>query len=72
METTSFLSKTHNWKSHGRDRIPNYWLDTFPSIHNYGTKNFNTIIELKQMPDWLTTVIMYLLNQKILRNHKNY
>jgi hypothetical protein len=60
-ETTSFLSKTHNWKSPGSDQIPNYWLQAFPTTHSYITKFINTITEEpKQMPDWLTTGITYL------------
>jgi hypothetical protein len=43
-------------------QIPNYWLKAIPVTHSYITKIFNTIIEeLKQMPDWLTTRITYLL-----------
>jgi hypothetical protein len=61
-ETTSFLSKTHNWKSPGSDQIPNYWLKAFSATHSYITKFINTIIEEpNQMPDWLTTGITYLL-----------
>jgi hypothetical protein len=37
-ETTSFLSKTHNWKCPGNDQIPNYWLKAFPATHRYITK----------------------------------
>jgi hypothetical protein len=61
-KTTSFLSKTHNWKSPGSDQIPNYWLKAFLATHSYITKFINTIIEESmQMPDWLTTGITYLL-----------
>jgi hypothetical protein len=62
METTSFLSKTHNWKSPGNNQITNYWLKAFPATHSYITKTFNILIEKpKKMPEWLTTGIMYLL-----------
>jgi hypothetical protein len=53
------LSKAHNWKSPGSDKIPsaaqkwkslvseikpNYWLKVFLATHSYITKIFNTII----------------------------
>ena len=40
MEITSFLSKAHNWKSHGNDQIQNYWLKAFAAAHRHITKNF--------------------------------
>jgi hypothetical protein len=56
------LSKTCNWKSARSDKIWNYWLKAFPATHSYITKIFNTLtVELKQIPNWLTTGIMYLL-----------
>jgi hypothetical protein len=69
------LSKTHNWKSPGSGQIPKYWLKAFPATHSYITKFINTIIvELKEMPDWLTTGIMYLLpksgDTKELENYR--
>jgi hypothetical protein len=61
-ETASFLSKTHNWKSPGSEQIPNYWLKAFPATHSYITTFINAITEEhKQMPDWLTTGITFLL-----------
>jgi hypothetical protein len=50
-ETTSFLSKTNNWKFPGIDQIPNYWLKAFTATHIYITKTFNILIEKpKKMP----------------------
>jgi hypothetical protein len=68
------LSKTHNWKSPGSDQIPHYWLKAFPATHIYITKFFNTITEEpKQMPDWLTTGITYLLPKSgETKEQKNY
>ena len=61
-EITTYLSKTHNWKSLGNDQIQNYWLKAFPSTHRHITKNFNAIIEeLEKAPDWLTTGVTYLI-----------
>jgi hypothetical protein len=73
-ETTSFLSKTPNWKSPGSDQIPNYWLKAFPATHSHITKFINTITEeSKQMPDWLTTGITYLLPKSgDTKEQKNY
>jgi hypothetical protein len=44
-ETTSFLSKTHNWKSPGSDQILNYWLKAFPATDSYITKFISTVTE---------------------------
>lgn len=58
-ETTSFLSKTHNWKSSRGNQIPNYWLEAFPATCTYITKVINTIIEEpKQTPNQRTTGIL--------------
>jgi hypothetical protein len=38
MEVASFLSKSHNWKSTGKDKIQNYWLKAFPAAHRHITK----------------------------------
>jgi hypothetical protein len=63
-ETTSFLPKTNNWKSPGIDQMPNYWLKAFPATHSYITKTFNILIqEPKEMSEWLTAGITYLLPQ---------
>ena len=61
-EITSYLSKTHNWKSN--DQIQNYWLKAFPATHRHITKNFNAIIEEpEKAPDWPTTGITYLISK---------
>jgi len=61
-ETTSILSKAHNWKSFGSDEITKYLLNLLPDPHNCTTKIVKTITEKwKQTPDGLTTGIMYLL-----------
>jgi hypothetical protein len=55
------LSKTQ-LKSPGSNKIPIYWLKAFSATHSYIKKIFNTIIEEpKQMPEWMTTGITYLL-----------
>jgi hypothetical protein len=74
MESTSFLSKAHNWKSSGNDQIQNYWLKAFPAIHRHITKNFFAIMEEpEKISDWLTTGITYLLpksgDSKEVRNY---
>jgi len=35
MESTSYLSKAHNWKSPGSDQIQNYWHKAFPATHRH-------------------------------------
>jgi hypothetical protein len=74
IETTSFLLKAHNWKSPGSDQMPNYWLKAFPATHSYITEFINTIKEEpKQMSDWLTTGITYLLPKSDdTKEPKNY
>ena len=72
-EITSYLSKTHNWKSN--DQIQNYWLKAFPATHRHITKNFSAIIEEpEKAPDWLTTGITYLKpnsgDSKEVRNYR--
>ena len=52
MEMPSYLSKAHNWKSPGSDKIQNYWLKVFPADQRHITKkNFNVLIEkLQKVP----------------------
>jgi hypothetical protein len=73
-ETTSFLSKAHNWKSPAGDQIPDYWLKAFPVTHSFITKIFNSIVEeLRQMPEWMTTGITYLFpKSEHTKEQKNY
>jgi hypothetical protein len=75
MEITSYLSKSHNWKSHGNNQIQNYWLKAFPTGPRLITKYFNGIMEKpEKVPDWLTTRINYLLQKlgdsKEFRNYR--
>jgi hypothetical protein len=44
-EIISFLCKTPNWKSHGSDQIPDYWLKAFPATYRYITKIFNRVTQ---------------------------
>jgi hypothetical protein len=54
-ETTSFLSKTHNWKSPGSDQRPNYWLKAFMgSWDTKEPKNYRPIACLSAMYKTLT------------------
>ena len=75
VETTSYLSKAHNWKSPGNDYIQNYWLKAFPVTRRHIAKNFNAIIEeAEKAPDWMTTGIPYLIpksgDSKEARNYR--
>jgi hypothetical protein len=74
METMSYLSKVHNSKSPGGDQIPNYWLKALPDTHSYITKIINSIVEEpRQMPEWMTTEITYLLpKSEHTKEPKNY
>jgi hypothetical protein len=73
-ETIPFLSLTHNWKFPGTDQKPNYWLQDFPHTHSYIMKLCNITTEApRQIPDWLTRGIMYLLAKSYdTKEPKNY
>ena len=74
-EITSYLSKAHNWNSHGSDQIQNYRLKDFPATHRRITKKFNPIMkEPEKKPDWLTTGVSYFIlksgDSKEVRNYR--
>jgi len=61
-EIISYLSKAHNWKSHGSDQIQTCGLKALPATHRHITNNFNEIIEeTEKAADWFTTGITYLI-----------
>jgi hypothetical protein len=74
-ETTSFLSKTRNWKSTGNDQVTDYWLTkvipSYADLHHRFLQHTNR--RPKQMPEWLTTGITYLLpKSEDTEEPKNY
>jgi hypothetical protein len=71
---TTELVKNSQLEASWKRPKPNYWLKVFPATHSNITKFSNTLIdELKQMSDWLTTGITYLLPKSWdTKEQKNY
>jgi hypothetical protein len=67
------LRTTLNWKTPGRDQIPNFWLKQLTATHKYVATIFNKLIEEDSMPEWLTTGVTYLIpKNENTENPKNY
>ena len=68
------LKKSSKWKSPGKDKIPNFWLNAFHETHTRLTQLYNLIItDPKQIPQWLVNGITYLLPKSDETNNpKNY
>ena len=68
------LWKAKKWKSPGIDKVPNFWLNTFGSIHENMTNCFiRAILNPETNPQWFTQGTTYLLpksNKTIIP--KNY
>ena len=48
------MTRAANWKSPGPDRLPNFWIKQFKSLHKAMAEAYSEIIkDLKQTPDWL-------------------
>jgi 2-phosphoglycerate kinase len=74
-EITLYMSKAHNWKSRGNDKIQNYWLKAFQATHRHIAKKLNAIIEKpEKTPSWMTIGITYLIpksgDKKEVRNYR--
>lgn len=55
------ISKTHNWKAPGDDKIQNYWLKSFTSIHKPLTNIFQNFVQgTEAIPSFLTQGVTYL------------
>ena len=76
-EVTSATNKTNNWKSPGKDKVPNFWLKYLESLHEDMAREYTKIIENPaEMPEWLTDGLTILLpkteetkNQKKLQTY---
>lgn len=56
------ISKTHNWKSPGPDKIQNFWLKRLPAVHEKLALLINECIQdPTQFPCYLANGITYLL-----------
>lgn len=59
---TDIISRTHNWKAPGTDKIQNYWYKKFTCLHTQLTQHINAFItNPQQMPVFLTEGITYML-----------
>ena len=62
LEVTSAINKTNNWKSPGKDKVPNFWLKYLESLHEDMAKAYTNITENRtEMLEWLTDSLMILL-----------
>ena len=60
-----WLTRAANWKSPGPDRLPNFWIKQFKSLHNSMAEAYSEIIkDPKQTPDWLVEGATNLLPKK--------
>ena len=59
------MTRASNWKSPGPDRLPNFWIKQFKSLHKPMTEAYSEIIkDPKQTPDWLVEGATNLLPKK--------
>ena len=68
------IKKSSKWKSSRKDKIPNFWLNTFHETRIRLTQLYNlVIIDSKQIPPWLVNSITNLLPKSDETNNpKNY
>ena len=59
------MTRATNQKSPGADRLPNFWIKQFKSLHKSMTEAYSEIIkDPKQTPDWLVEGTTNLLPKK--------
>ena len=68
------LRKAQKWKLPDIDKVPNFWLNTFDSIHENTTNCFSRAITNPETnPQWFTQGITYLVPKPNEANiPKNY
>ena len=68
------MTTAANWKSPGPDRLPNFWIKQFKSLHKPITEAYSEIKDLSQTPDWLVEGATNLLPKQeetwIPKNYK--
>ena len=48
------MTRAANWKSPGPNRLPNFWIKQFKSLHKPMAEAYSEIVkDPKQTPDWL-------------------
>jgi hypothetical protein len=61
-EITSAISKAHNWKAPGVDKVQNFWIKHLGCTHSYIAEIFNEFQkDPKKIPKELTLGVTYLL-----------
>ena len=59
------MTRAANWKSPGPDRLPNFWIKQFKSLHKSMAETYSEIVkDPKQTPDWLVEGATNLLPKK--------
>ena len=59
------MTRAANWKSPGPDRLPNFWIKQFKSLHKSMAEAYSKIVkDPKQTPDWLVEGATNLLPKK--------
>ena len=59
------MTRVANWKYPGPDRLPNFWIKQFKSLHKSMAEAYSDIVENpKQTPDWLVEGATNLLPKK--------
>ena len=59
------MTRVANWKSPGPDRLPNFWIKQFKSLHKSMAEAYSKIVkDQKQTPDWLVEGATNLLPKK--------
>ena len=73
-EVKEALKKAQKWKSPGIDKVRNFWLTTFDSIHENMTNCYNRAIKNPETkPKWFTQGIKYLPPKSKKTNiHENH
>ena len=67
------LRTTLNWKTPGRDQIPNFWLKQLTTTHKHIAAIFNKLTEEDQIPKWLTAGVTFLIPKNAnTENPNNY
>ena len=48
------MTRAINWKSPGPDKLPNFWIKQFKSLHKPMTIAYSVVInDPQQIPEWL-------------------
>ena len=64
-ELRSNVTRVANWKSPGLDKVPNFWIKQFTSLHQLITSAFSEVLEnQEQAPEWLVEGSTILLPKK--------